>query len=574
MSSTSLPTSTVSKSEAGWTERARPCCCGGTLLVLGGAAGGALLAVGAFVVMLSFTSQPTNVDAARLAVAATPATEVVDRTEAVPAAREARSAVADALLDPPVAAFIPAPVAAVEVSQTGAASTKAAPVAVATSRPREPHFGAYDAVDAGIPLAASPTSESPAQESTRAALGANSPLDVSFAAPPRHRPGEQELRESLRNFATEIEPSTNELNAVSRASRDPQQMRVLASTDPLLRGLPLRMGDDCKLEGPVASTLGDLAAKFRRTQPLLEKALNVNAFDTDVDMAEAVRQRVTSELLTNVGWTSREAVPAIEQMFQVQNETLRQTMIELLAEIRTPEASAALARRALYDLSPEVRLAAALSLRARPREEYSATLLAGFRYPWEQVAWNATDALVAAGDVAAAPELVKLLNEPDPCAPYFNELGNWAVREVASINHLRNCQLCHAPSTSSRDVVRGMIPTPGQPLPQVYYQSTQGNFVRADVTYLKQDFSVIQPVVKHHPWPKQQRFDYVVRERELTLLEQPVPKSGPAIAPATPNYPQREAVLYALRVLRGRDVGDSAAAWDREVNGTRVSLAR
>jgi hypothetical protein len=33
------------------------------------------------------------------------------------------------------------------------------------------------------------------------------------------------------------------------------------------------------------------------------------------------------------------------------------------------------------------------------------------------------------------------------------------------INHLGNCLLCHSPSTSRADLVRGAVPTPGQPLP-------------------------------------------------------------------------------------------------------------
>jgi len=44
-------------------------------------------------------------------------------------------------------------------------------------------------------------------------------------------------------------------------------------------------------------------------------------------------------------------------------------------------------------------------------------------------------------------------------------------------------------------------------------RATQGLFVRADVTTLKQDFAVPQPVDKPGPWPVAQRYDYLVRAR-------------------------------------------------------------
>ncbi len=90
-------------------------------------------------------------------------------------------------------------------------------------------------------------------------------------------------------------------------------------------------------------------------------------------------------------------------------------------------------------------------------------------------------------------------------------------RELVRFNHLRNCLLCHAPSHSQTDLVRGLIPTPGVPIPVEYYHRSHGDFVRADVVYLKQDFSVMHHVEDAHPWPAMQRFDYVVRVREVAL---------------------------------------------------------
>jgi hypothetical protein len=52
----------------------------------------------------------------------------------------------------------------------------------------------------------------------------------------------------------------------------------------------------------------------------------------------------------------------------------------------------------------------------------------------------------------------------------------------------------------------------------------------------------------------------MARLRPLTRAEYAVlqaRKAGP------PTYPQREAVLFALRELRGRDAGDQTEAWQR-----------
>ena len=59
-------------------------------------------------------------------------------------------------------------------------------------------------------------------------------------------------------------------------------------------------------------------------------------------------------------------------------------------------------------------------------------------------------------------------------------------------------------------------------------------------------------------------FDFLIRKRELTQVE--VAALPPALeTPAdTPDpYPQREAVLWALRELTDKDASASTAAWRR-----------
>ncbi len=142
-----------------------------------------------------------------------------------------------------------------------------------------------------------------------------------------------------------------------------------------------------------------------------------------------------------------------------------------------------------------------------------------------------------------------MLELPDPNRPHQDDTGVWVKTEVVRVNHLRNCYLCHAPSTSDRDLVRGVVPIPGERLPRMYYHDAGGSFVRADVTYLKQDFSVVQEVAKAEPWPKLQRFDYLVRTREATLAEIALANAPEAIEERDQGYPQRGAVLNALQGL-------------------------
>src|SRR5262249_31237808 len=109
--------------------------------------------------------------------------------------------------------------------------------------------------------------------------------------------------------------------------------------------------------------------------------------------------------------------------------------------------------------------------------------------------------------------------------PRVEKVGDKTVtiaREVVRINHHRNCLLCHAPAEKDKtpkDTLVAQVPLPSEPLTAPYYGSPPkptGLMVRIDVTYLRQDFSVMQPVYDSSAWPVMQRFDYVVRKRVLT----------------------------------------------------------
>ena len=89
--------------------------------------------------------------------------------------------------------------------------------------------------------------------------------------------------------------------------------------------------------------------------------------------------------------------------------------------------------------------------------------------------------------------------------------------------------------------------------------------MRADITYLRQDFSLLERVAKPDNWPEWQRFDCLVRTRELTADERAVLDKKPRKSKPV-SYPQREAVLFALRELTGLDAGEESADWYELLN--------
>jgi hypothetical protein len=355
-------------------------------------------------------------------------------------------------------------------------------------------------------------------------------------------------------------------------------------SQPELGHLPWRMGEECHLPRESAE---ELEVQSRSLRNKLSEAIPVG--DTRPD-AEALRASLFSPAPTfppdvarllgvpaadlaaavpNVRSDTPAAIPALMQLLMAERTPTRLVLVDLLARIKGLAASKALARLAIFDLAPEVRERAVIALRDRPTAESRPSLIEGLRYPWAPVADHSAEALVALEDREAIPTLVALLDEPDPEHPATEVRNGQPVtttRTLVQVNHLRNCLLCHAPSTSpTTDLVRGRVPSEGMPLPppQEYYASkSPGAFVRAEVTYLRQDFSVTQPVEQTGSWPAYQRYDYLVSERPISAHRHPQPK-GKAREKVQEErtFPQRESALFALRELTGKDVGDDSAAW-------------
>jgi hypothetical protein len=130
--------------------------------------------------------------------------------------------------------------------------------------------------------------------------------------------------------------------------------------------------------------------------------------------------------------------------------------------------------------------------------------------------------------------------------------------EVVRINHHRNCLLCHAPAVEGKtpkEALTAEIPLPSERLRDgiKYYKRPQASprrdlLVRIDVTYLRPDFSAVQPVYDSSAWRKMQRFDFVVRKRVLTPDE-----ARDLRKRLSGESPYRVAVALALRQLKARE---------------------
>ncbi|MBY0228426.1 MAG: SMP-30/gluconolactonase/LRE family protein [Gemmataceae bacterium] len=334
-----------------------------------------------------------------------------------------------------------------------------------------------------------------------------------------------------------------------------------------LSGLPLRRGDECKLTPTAAASLdtGSLA---------LREMLATSAGQATVRRAAAgpAEAGKLSDLLgadkTKFGkWNRPEGVPALMQMLMGEADGVREVLVDQVARIEGKPATQALAQLAVFDLHPRVREAAVKALAARPSGDFLPALLKAFSHPWPPIADHAAEAIAALKLKEAVPGLLRVLDDPDPRAAYRKPGDDKPyVREMVRVNHLRNCMLCHPPSMGTDDKVRGLVPTPGQPIPQgvPYYQGNTGLFVRADVTYLKQDFSVSLPVSDHGAWPAAQRYDFFVRERlarESEVGGEPVLVSD-----------QHKAAFFALRELTGLDPGPTASDWKKAMRGQEIDL--
>jgi hypothetical protein len=349
--------------------------------------------------------------------------------------------------------------------------------------------------------------------------------------------------------------TANELVASARA-RSPRGIKeplvVLACrTKPELAHLPFRLGPDAVLPRDRATAMNALSKELR---DVMQKNSDLVSFRPDPDRlftslggSAAAQANKTAKV-----WATPEAVPCIDQMLQAEGRTVRRMGCELLRGLPGRASTESLAKWAVFDTDPDNRAAAVDALRGRDVKEVCAALVPFLRYPWPRAVEHTCEALLALDCIAAIPALAAAFDEPDPDAPFEVDLpglrGQTFRQEVVRVNHLRNCLLCHVPSFADTDLVRGTVPdlkqAPPPPSTPAYYNSS-GLFVAAEITYLRQDFSVVQPVTNPGKWPTHQRYDYLVAVR----------RAGGAAAVDRPNLkgPYQRAIGFTLRELSGVD---------------------
>jgi hypothetical protein len=330
---------------------------------------------------------------------------------------------------------------------------------------------------------------------------------------------------------------------------------------PDLAGLPFQLSPGCQLDKDQAQLLETSSRTIRAHLDRPQK--HSHSYDAGIYFWNSLQSQSS-------GSRAFLSTRALVQILEPESAGYRHGLLRTLHANEGAEAARHLARLALFDPDTASRQMALEGLLHRPKDDYAKVLLEGLRYPWSPVVRRAAEAVTLLKCDHLVPKMIDLLDGPEPAAPSTKESNgqkSLVVREVVKINHHRNCLLCHAPSESRSDLVRAPVPNPYEKLPPsaaIYYsKGNEGStMVRADVTYLRQDFSLCLEVDKADPWPKMQRFDFAVRERPATA-EEKVPV-GPT------EYHQ--IIAHALRTLTGMDAGIDAASWRMALAGTTNRL--
>ena len=345
-----------------------------------------------------------------------------------------------------------------------------------------------------------------------------------------------------------------------------------------LRGLPFLMGNDCRTEEKQALLFSETVEVVRRLSRNIAMQEPEAASIPNDQLTAAIIFREFPKALTVKGLQRRKAsqpevdrahVASLMQMFGPLPPLYRVGLAKYLATIEHIDATQALAKLAVFAHEESVQKAAIDGLKGRPTKDFANVLMQGFRYPLPAVSKRAADALVKLKCNDLLADLVNVLDQPDPRAPAKQQLDGkevTAVRELVRVNHRRNCLLCHAPANTEdvpENVLTVPVPLPTQASEGYYFRASPDIFVRTDVTYLRQDFSMVMRVENAAPWPEMQRFDFLVRTRVLSAEEasecaKQMAKQG------TP--PSHIAAGYALRELTGRDPeAATPEAWRREL---------
>jgi hypothetical protein len=158
-------------------------------------------------------------------------------------------------------------------------------------------------------------------------------------------------------------------------------------------------------------------------------------------------------------------------------------------------------------------------------------------------------------------EIVPVTEEITVKAPDGGKDSVKTVTKLAPVTKTIATEVELNPSLSAQ------VPLPNEQLPSLseggYGRggSSPDIMVRIDVTYLRQDFSLMMPVHEAAPWPDMQRFDFLVRSRVLSAKEAEEFRQQAPKAVAGSTTPYQRAILFALRELTQRDTAPTPQAW-------------
>jgi hypothetical protein len=359
-------------------------------------------------------------------------------------------------------------------------------------------------------------------------------------------------------------------------------VRKMQKTRPDLAGLPFLMGNDCKITGGDAINLRTSSLLIRQALSLVNRQTKPKSlpkstyYSEDLRLQQDHRAAAFWQEMGKYRQSGQDhAVPALKQILGAEDAQYRRRFAESLKSKKGERATEVLLDLAIFDFDMEVRVAALEALHDRPAKQIRPVVVKALRYPWSPVMQNAAQVAIELDMKEMVPDLVAMLDEPDPSLPFAVKKGEDApkqfVRELVRVNHHRNCMLCHAPIDenvlSDRNELAKLRQTPVGPVPSmedelppgsttIYYSIRPGiTVVRADITYLRQDFSMMQAVEKSSHWPEMQRFDFFVRTRELTKDE------ALSYAPPAGAADGKQSLLEALRALTGESHAASSEAW-------------
>jgi hypothetical protein len=333
-------------------------------------------------------------------------------------------------------------------------------------------------------------------------------------------------------------------------------IETLMSQRPDLAGLSFAMGDSCRMK-PLASR------NFVAALDVFRKA-ETRRGEVDGKADENRLIQLYQDQSTEQKIDPSASVATLMQVLGHEDGKTRLGLVEYLATLANADATRALARMAIFSAEPEIRSTAVRALKMRRDSDYTDVLLLGLKYPWPAVAERASEAIVKLGRSDLIPNLIEIAEGQDPRAPETQEINGKkvsVVREVVRVNHHHNCLLCHAPAqqqTSKEEAAKlegltAQVPVPSESMVAYYRPSVPDILVRFDVTYLRQDFSMKLPVANADPWPEMQRYDFLVRTREVTDKEASAYREQLQSNRPEAVSPYRRAAQSALRELTGTE---------------------